>query len=77
MPAIRAPGRQSRNVTNRPTPPITHRYNYFAGTLYQAAGQIEQSIALYQQVLGTTERVLGPNNPATQAVRARLDSLMH
>ena len=33
MPAIGAPGRHSRNVTSRPTPPITHRYIYFAGTL--------------------------------------------
>jgi hypothetical protein len=33
MPAIRAPGRQSRDVTNRPTLSITHRYIYFAGTL--------------------------------------------
>jgi hypothetical protein len=33
MPAIRAPGRQSRNVTDRPNLPITHRYIYFAGTL--------------------------------------------
>ena len=31
--AIRAPGRQSRNVTDRPNLPITHRYIYFAGTL--------------------------------------------
>jgi hypothetical protein len=44
MPAIRAPGRQSRDVTNRPTLSITHRYIYFAGTLARMVGESGRTV---------------------------------
>ncbi|HEX8103066.1 MAG TPA: tetratricopeptide repeat protein, partial [Solirubrobacteraceae bacterium] len=40
---------------------------------YEAAGDLTRAIPLYEDTLTTSERVLGPDHPATRTVSASLE----
>ncbi|KOV77631.1 tetratricopeptide repeat protein, partial [Nocardia sp. NRRL S-836] len=40
---------------------------------YQAAGDLDRAIPLYEATLADCERVLGPNHPTTKAVRRNVE----
>ncbi|MFO7253414.1 MAG: tetratricopeptide repeat protein, partial [Actinomycetes bacterium] len=39
---------------------------------YQAAGDLNRAIPLYERTLADAERILGPDHPNTQAIRNNL-----